>query len=184
MKKSILVLGSSLCSFGLFGADIAVVEVTDNATYELNVSADINQVEAQGATGTMLQFGTGCTLKLSAATDGAGADFPLKVGVYCPSGDLVIDGTALTGYSTTLRWFGGVSVPNGTITLKGFKKVIYGKSFLASNGGLAAPSLGAKDILFDPANDSQGVEFVNSCVQQCHFAGMYIFITYLCFCSH
>lgn len=170
MKKLGFALVLSLCSFGLFGADIAVVSVADNATYELDVGADINQVEAQGTTGTMLQFGAGCTLKLVDANDGAGADFPLKAGIYCPSGDLVIDGTALSGYSTTLRWFGGAYVPNGTVTLKGFKKIVYGKSFLASNVGLAVPSLGAKDILFDPADGSQGVEFVYSSAQQCRFA--------------
>ena len=141
---------------------LTTIDVADNATYDLDIGSDANKTATQGSNGTVLKLGTGCTVRLVSAADGAGADFLLKAGIWCPSGDVTIDGSALSGYSSNLRICGCVWVNNGTVTLKGFSKATFGSATLLSQTSISAPCICAADVLFDPAAGAEGIEFVNT----------------------
>ena len=157
-----IVLVAAVFFFVLPSRALTTIDVADNATYDLAVSSDANKTATQDTTGTVLKLGTGCTVRLVGAADGAGADFLLKAGIWCPSGDVTIDGSALNGYSSNLRICGCVWVDNGTVTLKGFSKATFGSAALLNPNAISAPCICAADVLFDPAAGAEGIEFVNT----------------------
>ena len=142
------------------------VSVADNGTYELAIDGEANTANESTVHGSYTYdgvnfiLGTNCTIKLTGMA-GDGSDFTLNAAAYCVNGGFTIDGSELQGYSDTLRWCGCAYVPNGTVTVKGFKKIVFGNSKKLAESTTATVALNVNDVLSDAAG-FEGLVFTNT----------------------
>ena len=167
MRFVVLSMSVALAGTCAVAADsMTKVYVNDGETYELDIAGTANtannatQNGSYSYSGVNLILGTGCTIKLTGAV-GDGSDFTLNAAVYCPSGGFTIDGSELQGYSDTLRWCGCAYAPYGTVTVKGFKRIVYGNTKLLAENTTASVAINVSDVLFDDAT-AEGLVFTNT----------------------
>ena len=167
LRFAVLAMSVALTGTCAVAADsMTKVYVSNGDVYELDVAGTANtannatQNGSFGYNGVNLVLGTECTVKLTGAA-GDGSDFRLNAAVYCPSGGFTVDGSELQGYSDTLRWCGCAYAPNGTVTVKGFKRIVYGNAKLLAENTTASVAINVSDVLFDDAA-AEGLVFTNT----------------------
>ena len=114
-----------------------------------------------------LILGTGITIELD-ADKAVNRVFTLYANILATNGAFVVNADGID----EIRWIGSLDCPQGTISVKGAKKIVFGDSHLGNNNTTASYSFFKADVAFEAeeaeeAEDAYGIVFTNgfTCAQ-------------------
>ena len=167
MKKLAFMLSLILAMTGLAADPIPVPVVVPHGG---NLSKDdFNGYNTQQIGGNSkcnipshtLILGTGITINLDAGKAVNGV-FTLYANILATNGAFVVNADGID----EIRWIGSVDCPQGTISVKGAKKIVFGDSHLGNSNSMTSYSFFKADVAFE-AQDALGIVFTNgfTCAQ-------------------